>query len=222
MQLKSFLEGYPRVVFGDEQDSIFVALRFFTHGMCSARMAKLLNFACQFLAEDECYLEIGTYAGFTLLSAGYESSHNFVGVDNFSANWSIRGDVKCQLEKNIQAYPGNYHIVDSDFRRVNLTQMQQKVGVFLVDGDHTYEDVMDSIAVFKDRLSDNALIVFDDINVPGVRKAIDEIKKDDAFTEFFFANSFGGPDGANGMRTCPYIHNGFSLMSYQKKESATQ
>ncbi len=217
MQLTKFLDGYPRVLFSADQDGIFSTLRIMTHGMCSVRLAKLLNFASRFLEGRECYLEIGTYGGFTLLSAGYESFQTFIGVDDFSENYSIRGDVKKELTRMLETYPGYYFLVESDFKKVDLKDVLQdgaKIGVFLIDGKHTYDEVMASMAWARPYLSENALVCFDDVNVPGVAQAMEEIRKDPAFEQFFFVKSFFENYEEKQMKTDPFVHNGFGLMSY--------
>ncbi len=192
------------------------------HGMCSVRFAKLINEAARFLGDKECYLEIGTYAGFTLLSAGYENQQVFIGVDNFSENYTFNGDIKKELMKNIDAYPGAYYIIDGDFKNVDLKNFlreEAKIGVFLIDGKHTYEEVMKSIEWGKPYLSDEAVVFFDDTNVPEVKKALDEIKQDAAFEEICFVKSYVNLSQGKKMMTDPYIHNGFSVMAYRRKSA---
>ncbi len=220
MNLKSFLEGYPAVLFGQTDDEIFIYMRLMLNGMCSARLAKTINFACRFLEDRDVYLEIGTYAGFSLLSAAYESGKQFYGIDNFSQNFAIPGKVVDRLTQNIDKYPGGYTIVDGDFRNVVLNSVlakDSKIGVFLIDGSHTYEDVKESLQWAKPFLSDQAIVFFDDLNVPGVKQAVQEIKGTPEFEEIVCANSFSDPAEHRGISTDKYIHNGFSIMAYRKE-----
>lgn len=221
MNLEKFLQGYPDVLFSDEGDEVFITLRLMLNGMCSFRTAKLLNYAASFLNENEYYLEIGTFAGYTLLSAAYESGRKFIGIDNFTEKYSIGGDggVKARLVENLGKFPGANTVIDSDFRKADLSGLTKgdKAGVFLIDGKHIYEDVMDSISWAMPHLADEALIVFDDVNVPGVRKAIENIRLDHRFSEFFFANSFHDNKADRGMSSSRHIHNGISLMTYKKE-----
>lgn len=108
--------------------------------------------------------------------------------------------------------------MDSDFRNVDLTQILEglKVGVFLIDGKHCYEDVMTSMGWVKPHLSSQAVIVFDDANVPEVKMALDQVKKDFKLEEVFFANSFYDGKKDSGMSSDKYIHNGFSVMVYRE------
>lgn len=219
MQLTNFLRNYPNILFNSEGDAKFTFLRLMTHGMCSVRMVKLLNYACKFLEGDEYYLEIGTYTGFSLISAGYESGRQFVGVDNFSEAYFPKLDVRKALEETLTKYPGGYSIIDSDFRAYDLDTCiptHHKMGVFLVDGKHTYEDVIDSVNWAKKYLAPKALIFFDDLNVPGVKKAVEEIRQKEGFEEVLFANSFYDSTPDLGMSSDPYIHNGFSMMKYEE------
>lgn len=224
MKLDQFLQTYPDVLFGSKDDEIFITLRILLGGMCSHRLAKLLNYACRFQESNERYLEIGTFTGFTLFSAGYESGRQFIGIDNFSEDFSLPFSVRGRLEENIKRYPGGgYTVIESDFRTVELGRFLvdgAKIGVFLIDGKHTYEDVVESVSWAKDYLSDNALIVFDDLNVPGIRAAIEEVKKDPRFEEIFFANSFYSSAPDRGISSDKYIHNGFSLVTFRNKKGA--
>lgn len=225
MQLDKFLDGYPNVLFSDIGDEIFIVYRLLFHGMCSHRLAKLLNFACRFLDENEYYLEVGTYAGFTILSASYESGKQFVGVDNFSENFSVSGKVQDKLQENLDRFPGAHSIINSDFRKFDLAGIGKanpeasipKIGVFLIDAKHTYEDVVNAISWAKPYFADQAIVIFDDIAIDGVMKAVKEIRQDPHFEEICFANSFYDGKCDRGMSSDPYIHNGFSIMTYKKE-----
>lgn len=218
MRLNAFLQDYPRVLFTAEGDAKFEALRLMTRGHTSPRLAKLINYATGFLDENEYYLEIGTYTGFTLCSAALSRPTRVVGIDNFTESFISGFDVKSELKSNCSRYAQNSTIVESDFRKVDLIEMIKQnftCGIFFIDGKHTLEDVRESWAWGEPILSKEALVIFDDLNVEGVGEAVEGLRNRGALNEFFRANSFYDSQSSRGMMTDPIIHNGFSLMKYQ-------
>jgi len=221
LNLKGFLETYPSILFSADGDHRFETLRLLTRGHSSARQAKLLHHAATFLADTELYLEIGTYTGFTLCSAGLESAKKFVGIDNFSEQFTSATNTMQELKNNVQRYIRNYRFENKDFRNVQMERFDaagERIGVFYVDGKHDYENVVDSVKWAEPHFSDDALIMFDDLNVDGVRKGVDRVLEDSQYEEIFRARSFFDSGPSRGMMTDPYIHNGFSLVTYRGKD----
>ncbi len=217
MNLTPFLETYPSVLFSPDGDHRFEALRLLTRGHSSAKQAKLLHHASTFLDDKECYLEIGTYTGYTLCAAGLESLRRFVGIDNFTENYA-NADIGPELKSNMERYLKNFLFKRGDFRTVSLDELdkdQMKIGVFYVDARHTHDDVIDAVNWGLPRFSKDTLVMFDDLNVEGVRVALAKTLEDKRFDEIFRSRSFFDNTKSEGMASDPYIHNGFSLVVYR-------
>jgi predicted O-methyltransferase YrrM len=160
---------------------------FHVQGMTSVKKQKLLNIAFGLLPEDECYVEIGTYQGKSLISAMKNNPPRPVyACDNFSefavsrpkqvlmANLARHG-----LAKNVVFYQGNFN----QFLASNT--IKQRIGVYFYDGAHDLKSQYDAIANAEHRLADEALVIVDDWRFgrdsdsyaeAGTRKAIAQSK----------------------------------------------
>ncbi len=218
MDSDKFLSGFPMYLLDDFGDNVFQSLRVEIGGMTSARVAKLINFACSCIDSNECYVEIGTYKGFTLASAGHELNIPVIGIDNFSAQFSMMGLELPQqaLRRTIDRHLcGRGRIIESDFRVVLLKDA--KIGVFFIDGTHSFEDVNEAFDWVIPYLQKGSVIFLDDITVEGVRQAIVERLKDNRFEEVVCIKPRIDPlllEKHRGARTDPIIHNGVSVLVY--------
>ena len=173
-----FLEKLPELLMEDVNDSIFATLRYLTHGMSGIRTAKILNEATrQLISKKECYVEIGTYQGFSLIAAGYQNNVLCYGIDDLSmsdiyrnnilAKQGVRDALNYNLQFNLAL---NCKFIENDFRKVQFEN--KSIGVLYIDGKHTYEEVKDTLCWSEPFLANEALIIFDDVTTPGVGKAV--------------------------------------------------
>jgi hypothetical protein len=185
VDIKRFKENLIPLLTTSSEDAAFAALRIACHGMSGIRTAKILNFASRCCDADEFYLEVGTFSGYSLISAGYQVNTTCFGVDDLSMREVVRKDcleaakvpVRESLIKHIGEYGGvNCRFIESDFRTVELNpESVGKLGVLFIDGEHNYKDVMETMDKFKPYFSDNVIIVFDDIQYGDIPKAIQEL-----------------------------------------------
>lgn len=185
MNIQRFKEALVPLLTNSAGDGAFAALRIATHGMAGIRTAKIINFACRCLAEGEFYLEVGTFSGYSLVSAGYQNNTLCVGVDDLSltevikegSRESVRPHVRGILNKNLAEYGSpNMRFIESDFRSVTLNEESKgKLGVLFIDGNHTKEDVQAALDKFEPYMCQDAIVIFDDIqygNIPEVLRDI--------------------------------------------------
>lgn len=185
MNIQRFKEALVPLLTNSAGDAAFAALRIATHGMAGIRTAKIINFACRCLGEGEFYLEVGTFSGYSLVSAGYQNNTLCVGVDDLSLSEvvkegsrdSVRPHVRGILNNNLAEYGSpNMQFIESDFRSVTLNgESSGKLGVLFVDGNHTKEDVRETLAKFEPYMCKDAVVIFDDVqygNIPEVLKGI--------------------------------------------------
>lgn len=178
MNIDHFMTRFSSVLMNEQDDALFSNLKFLTGGVSSHRTAKLLNFATSCLAEDECYLEVGVFTGYTMIAASYLNNRVCVGIDSFMPDQIFSLDreaVKDRCMKNLRALTINCTIIESDFRTVTPEQVGRSVGVHFIDGDHNYGAVMEGMEWVTPMLSKESVIVFDDFCYPEIRKAVMEI-----------------------------------------------
>lgn len=133
-------------------------------GMSSVKKLKLLKKAYSFLPQDECYLEIGTFVGKSLIAAmrGNEPRTTYA-CDNFSQFNDVSSETI--LLENLQKYGLKEFVTfyNSDFRRILHPQCINKpIGLYLYDGAHDFDSQYQAIKLAEHLLSDHALVIVDD------------------------------------------------------------
>jgi predicted O-methyltransferase YrrM len=133
-------------------------------GMSSARKGKLLNLAFSCLAPDECYCEIGTYLGKSLISAMLGNPERPVAAcDNFSQFTETNSFDK--LMTNLRKYKldSKIQFLNGDFRTIISSRtIQNRVGLYFYDGAHDENSQYLGIRNIEPLLSDKALVIVDD------------------------------------------------------------
>lgn len=223
MKIDQFLVSYSHLICSDYGEEEFSAIRVLCPGLSSAKLGKILNYASRLMGEREIYLEIGTFTGYSLISASHQNSTaHFVGIDNFSiAGISTdavqRQWVKDRLRVNLEhwSHPKR-RVIDGDFRDVTLEE-GTKIGVFYIDGKHTYDEVIENFKWGDKYLADEALIVIDDITIPGVGEGIrDWVKEHPEYDEFFRMHTHHGVKDIDHWN--PTFWNGLSMVSFKRKK----
>lgn len=157
------------------------------NGMSSIKKLKLLNLAYSFLETDECYVEIGTFFGKSLISAMIKNRlRKTYACDNFSEfnDFSSESTFASNLEKyNLQDKVVFFNL---DFRRVlNHQNIKMPIGLYFYDGAHDYESHYLAVKLAEHLLANEALIIIDDWRFgsdsqsyakSGTLKAIEESK----------------------------------------------
>ena len=157
-------------------------------GMTTPSTMHLLNLAVQQLATDECYLEVGTWRGATIIGALLGNDAYGVAIDDDSMNEhdeDERASWEVWLE-NCAAFG-----VDTRARYINgsvpalydrlhneFVSGMPPVGVYLFDGDKSTEDAAyEGLAGVIPFLSDEALIFVDDANEITIRLAVYRLER---------------------------------------------
>lgn len=222
MRLNEFLLSYPPLICNDYGEHEFAAIRVLCPGLSSPKLGKILNFSGRFLEPDEVYCEIGTFTGYTLISASHDNSKSeFIGIDNMrllgekttkeNQDW-----VRNRLKINMDHFKyGNQRYIESDYKNVTLSK---KIGVFFIDGHHTREEVVENFQWAYDKLSDQALILVDDISIAGVGEGVKDwiSSHSDEFEEFFRMHVYHPPEDLN--HWSPAFWNGLSMVGFNRKE----
>ena len=196
-------------------------------GMASVRKLRLLHRAVSFLpaAEPECYLEVGTYQGKSLIAA---MLHNFgrsaIACDNFSLFDDRRAN-RAVLDLNLSRYglSERVRVFDADFRDL-LSRWRDEglptVGVYFYDGAHDEESQYLAIRLAEPVLSDRAIVIVDDW-----RLAEDSDSRAEAGTRRAIAGSCQGwkieyvlPARYNG--DLDQWWNGVAVLSFRRRTRA--
>lgn len=166
-------------------------------GMSSDKVRHFLNNICTLPGTR--YLEIGTYAGSTWVSALYKNEKTIedaIAVDN----WSQFGGPRCKFMNNCKKFlkKSKYRFYTADCFKLNKKLIfNKKINIYFFDGDHTEEDQELALTYFDDIFEDLFILIVDDWNHPpakiGTRNAIENLNYDVLY-------SIELPSGGNGDR----------------------
>lgn len=166
------------------------------------------------------YVEIGSYTGFTLISAGYRNTAPVVGIENFSSPFLYettdtgREVIRKMLYENVDKFGrGNESVVEKDFRQVDFKG--GTVAVLFVDGEHDYKNVDDAFNWIEPSLSTNAIVICDDVCIEGVYKRVIEAAASGLY-ELLYLSVYTSPkqdeDQHKGKITDVNIGNGIAVL----------
>jgi len=140
-------------------------------GMASIKKLQLLNRAAGCLPCDgsECYLEVGTFQGKSLIAALVGNpSVSAVACDNFALFDDPRlPQNAAALQRNLTRYglAGRVQFFECDFKDLLATWHLRQLpaaGVYFYDGAHDEESQYLGIRLAEEVLADNAVVIIDD------------------------------------------------------------
>lgn len=133
-------------------------------GMTSIRVQALLGLAASCLGDGECYLEVGSYQGKTLISALVRAPKvKGFACDDFS---QFQGDSpharlmdnlrRCGVADRVEFLEGDFH------GTLESAKLGVPIGLYLYDGAHDEESQYLGIRLAEPLLADFALVFVDD------------------------------------------------------------
>ena len=138
------------------------------NGMSSAKVRRLLNHLCS--RPGTRYLEVGVWAGSTLISALFGNASTIVAadaIDNFSQFDGPRTVFEANTRQFLDA--GSFTFHDKGYLEVSPT-LHPPVNVYFYDGDHSAESQRDGLLHFWPCLADEFIFIVDDWNWPQVQQ----------------------------------------------------
>ncbi len=138
-------------------------------GMASPRKLRLLNLAVSCLPADgsECYFEVGTYQGKSLIAAllGH-TGRTAVACDNFS-QFDHQAGNGAMVRQNLERYALSGHVRFCGERFQELlgrwpAEGLPPIGVYFYDGAHDEASQYEAIRAVEPHLADCALALIDD------------------------------------------------------------
>ncbi len=152
-------------------------------GMTTPSTMHLLNLAVQHLGPNECYLEVGTWRGATLIGALLGNDAQGIAIDDDSMN-EHDGDERESREvwyDNVFTFGigARAEYVNGNVPSIwNTLGLRSNIGVYLFDGDKATEcAAYAGLAGVIPFLADEALIFIDDANEITVRLAAHKLER---------------------------------------------
>jgi predicted O-methyltransferase YrrM len=132
----------------------------------------LLHLGAGLLSPEESYVEVGSYAGASLIGAmrGNEG-RDFVAIDNFA--WVAQE----RFEANLRRFGARgATIIAGDALEVLESDAlgDRSVGVLFWDADHSYDGQLRGLRAIAPRLARGAIVVVDNADSNSVRRALDD------------------------------------------------
>jgi predicted O-methyltransferase YrrM len=142
----------------------------------------LFDLAQEFNTQHINYVEIGCYAGGSACLMLQRPSTNVISID---LGYPISPDI---VQKNINKFNklNNFYTYlqgnSQTIEMVNqLTNIIDNINILFIDGDHSYQGVINDFSLYHDLVKPGGYIVFDDYNdsqySPEVNLAVNDIVK---------------------------------------------
>ena len=132
-------------------------------GLARPNNLALVNLAARCLAPGECYVEVGTYRGTSLIAAmlGNEDKE-FVALDNWSLGDGGRGQLDANLARS--GLDGKPTLLEGDAHETLRSDALagRRVGVYYYDDGHEFEQQLDGLRLVEPYLASPALLLVDD------------------------------------------------------------
>lgn len=145
----------------------------FLPGPTTRFIGHLLNFSVSLLSPAEAHLQLGTYCGRTLAYAMSENlQHWHYHIANFHNDYTLRKSFLDWMERNrllpyLKVIEGEY----PDVLTLSPPALKHPVGVFFYSAESDYEKTLMSLRLVEPLLANQALVILDNANSPGVSKA---------------------------------------------------
>jgi len=178
----------------------------FVGGMSSESILYLINILVGKFAK--VYLEIGVLWGLSLISASKWNKARCIGIENFFSPQSDRNI----LNKNLQDFNlNNINLYDINYLLLNETLFKNepnlKVDIFYYDGAKAKpEQVENGLKILTPYLSDNCIVMIDDLNEPEIEIPLIKFQKEN-------------PDFVSvlSIKNNKNWHNGFIMLVREEK-----
>jgi len=146
----------------------------FLPAFSSFSMACLLQLAVAAMPQNQVYLNIGVWQGYTFFAGLIEQANKTcIGVDNFS-EFAAFGTPKETFYKDFARFSErspNHHFYELDYQVYFNLYHQELIGVYFYDAAHTYQDQLQALELADPFLAPGALVFIDDANQSEVQEA---------------------------------------------------
>lgn len=131
--------------------------------------AAVLNTAVGEMDPGHAFVNVGVWNGFTFLAAmaGNEEK-TCLGVDNFSEFGGPKADF---LERFVGRRTPSHRFFDQDYVDFFAAGLDRPLGVYLYDGEHSYENQYRGLMIADPFYAEDAIVIVDDTNLERAREA---------------------------------------------------
>jgi hypothetical protein len=124
--------------------------------------AALINRAVAQMAPGHTFVNVGVWNGFTFLSGVTANpDRTCVGIDDFS---QFGGPRDAFLERFERVRSTRHHFHELDYRDYFATVHSDPIGVYLYDGEHSYDNQLEGLRAAEGFLRPGSIVLVDDTN----------------------------------------------------------
>ena len=131
--------------------------------MSTYAIGHVINKICKNLNEDNLYLNVGVWKGFSLIAGMINTKCDVIGIDNFS---QFGGRKDLFLNKFNEYKKNNHFFYDLDYEEFfkRFEKKSRFIDFYFYDGEHSYKNQLKNLEIAKQFLKKGSLILIDDIN----------------------------------------------------------
>ena len=132
--------------------------------MSTFAIGYVINKICQKLNENENYVNIGVWKGFSLIAGMLNTNCNVYGIDNFSQFSGPKEEFTKKFnslknEKKHFFYECDYKNFFNEFEK-----LKKSISFYYYDGEHSYKNQYENLIIAKDYFKSGTIILVDDVN----------------------------------------------------------
>jgi predicted O-methyltransferase YrrM len=229
MNILYFKQNLMRLLCSQEGEEPFHTMRMITGGLSSPKTAKIINFASKCCDREDAYVEIGTYSGYTLCAAGYQTQTTCVGIDDLSMDdlyhpeqkEEMKEKIRQRIKDNVSRLHNRHNMIfiEQDFRTIKNLEFKpdtKKIAVFYIDGFHDYQQTRMAFEWAEPQLADNAIIIMDDLHMKTVYAAAMDMALTGKYEVLLLAKH--EPMDRN-VTLDEYISTGLAVLEYKRPKN---
>lgn len=136
--------------------------------MSTLAIGAIINSAVSHMPEGQAFVNVGVWHGYSYLAGLHGNEEKpATGIDNFSQFGGPKDEFLARFEA--QSSP-RHAFVESDYREF-FRDFSDPIGVYIYDGEHTYENQAEGLRVAEPLMADGCIVIVDDTNWRQPRKA---------------------------------------------------
>jgi hypothetical protein len=137
--------------------------------MSTVAISALINQAVAQMPDDQVFVNVGVWHGFTFLSGiASNPTKMATGIDNFS---KFGGPKEAFMARFNEYKSAKHQFHEMDYREYFQKIHRGRIGFYIYDGDHSYENQLEGLRIAEPFLAKGCLILIDDTNTDAARTA---------------------------------------------------
>jgi len=132
--------------------------------MSTYAIGHVINKICQKLNNDENYVNIGVWKGFSLIAGMLNTNCSVYGNDNFSQFDGPKEEFTKKF--NLLKSKDKHFFYECDYKNffTKYEKLKKSINFYYYDGEHSYKNQFENLIIAKDYFKSGTIILVDDVN----------------------------------------------------------